>query len=185
MRRTECAPAGSAVLSRDQITVPAGARPKAQGKSYAMNKTVSLPASLTSAGEHSASSTYSIRDVADMLNMSLRTIRFYEEKGLVQPLRQGTDRIFTHLEIDALRAARKFRSIGLTIREIKAMQSELANAVQKAEKDAVIKRYMDQRLTEIKVELQHVKDQEKMVLNVLQNLTESEQTLSETVGEEI
>jgi DNA-binding transcriptional MerR regulator len=39
--------------------------------------------------------TYSISDLAQEFGVTTRTIRFYEEKGLLAPRREGTRRIFS------------------------------------------------------------------------------------------
>lgn len=38
--------------------------------------------------------TWSITDLADEYGVTLRTIRFYEDRGLIAPERRGTQRIF-------------------------------------------------------------------------------------------
>ncbi|MEP3279361.1 MAG: MerR family transcriptional regulator [Stappiaceae bacterium] len=149
-----------------------------------MNKTVSLPASLLSAGSKAYSDTYTIREAAEMLDMSLRTIRFYEEKGLVRPLREGTERVFTPAEIDALRTAQKYRNIGLTLREIKTMLGELSQISRAEEQNVIIKRYMQQRLKEIESELEHSKKQEQLVLRLLQKIAEATPETSMAVTDE-
>ena len=39
--------------------------------------------------------TYTISDLAKEFGITTRTIRFYEEKGLVTPRREGQKRLFT------------------------------------------------------------------------------------------
>ena len=39
--------------------------------------------------------TYTISELASEFGVTTRAIRFYEEKGLVQPLREGQRRVYT------------------------------------------------------------------------------------------
>ncbi|RDW20432.1 MerR family transcriptional regulator [Oceanobacillus chungangensis] len=62
-----------------------------------------------------------IKEVARKLNTTPRTIRFYEEKGLITPKKnEGNDyRLFTDEEISRLSTILTLREIGVPIREIK------------------------------------------------------------------
>ena len=51
-------------------------------------------------GEHEA--LRSIQDVATELGVTTRTIRFYEDKGLLDPPRVGTMRVYSRREVGRL-----------------------------------------------------------------------------------
>jgi DNA-binding transcriptional MerR regulator len=65
--------------------------------------------------------TWTIRELADEFGVSLRTIRFYEEHGIVQPSRQGQRRVFHERDRTRLALALRGRRIGLSVAESKAV----------------------------------------------------------------
>jgi DNA-binding transcriptional MerR regulator len=66
-------------------------------------------------------STWSIRELADEFGISLRTIRFYEEHGIVHPTRRGQRRVFHERDRTRLALALRGRRIGLSVAESKAV----------------------------------------------------------------
>jgi DNA-binding transcriptional MerR regulator len=65
--------------------------------------------------------TWTIRELADEFGVSLRTIRFYEEHGIVQPSRHGQRREFDERDHPRLALALRGRRIGLSDAESKAI----------------------------------------------------------------
>ena len=59
-----------------------------------------------------------IQDVADELGVTSRTIRFYEDKGLIAPRRVGQMRIYTRREVARLRLILRGKRLGFSIRDI-------------------------------------------------------------------
>jgi DNA-binding transcriptional MerR regulator len=66
-------------------------------------------------------STYSIGDLARKFNVSLRTLRFYESRGLLSPGRQGRRRRYGHADLDRLTVILKAKKLGFTLNEIRQM----------------------------------------------------------------
>lgn len=63
-----------------------------------------------------------IKEVAKRLNTTTRTIRFYEEKGLIQPTKRENDyRTFTDEEVMRLSTILALRELGLEIKAIKQL----------------------------------------------------------------
>jgi len=60
-----------------------------------------------------------IQDVATQLGVTMRTLRFYEDKGLIAPQRVGTTRIYSRREIGRMQLILRGKRLGFTIREIK------------------------------------------------------------------
>lgn len=60
---------------------------------------------------------YSIRDLAGEFGVTTRTIRFYEEKGLLQPQREGTRRIYSTADRTRLRLILRGKRLGLSLEE--------------------------------------------------------------------
>lgn len=63
------------------------------------------------------SSTYSIRDLASEFGVTTRTIRFYEEKGLLNPEREGNRRIYNSSDRTRLRLILRGKRLGLSLDE--------------------------------------------------------------------
>lgn len=63
--------------------------------------------------------TYEIGELATELGVSTRTIRFYEEKGIVSPQREGTSRIFTKRDRARLILAIRGKKFGFSLDEVK------------------------------------------------------------------
>jgi DNA-binding transcriptional MerR regulator len=63
-----------------------------------------------------------IGEVADLLATSVRTIRYYEEEGLVVPVRSaGGTRLYTRRHVERLRAVLRLTREGYSIELIKAL----------------------------------------------------------------
>lgn len=60
-----------------------------------------------------------IQDVAAMLGVTHRTLRFYEDKGLIEPQRVGNTRIYARREVARMQLILRGKRLGFTIREIK------------------------------------------------------------------
>ena len=61
--------------------------------------------------------TYSISELADEFGVTTRTIRFYEEKGLLSPRREGTRRIYGAADRTRLRLILRGKRLGLSLDE--------------------------------------------------------------------
>ncbi len=62
-------------------------------------------------------STYSISDLAGEFNVTTRTIRFYEEKRLLNPARDGTRRVYGPADRTKLRLILRGKRLGLSLNE--------------------------------------------------------------------
>lgn len=60
-----------------------------------------------------------IQEVAKELGVTMRALRFYEDKGLIAPQRVGTTRIYGKREVARIRLVVRGRRLGFTVREIK------------------------------------------------------------------
>lgn len=60
----------------------------------------------------------SIQDVARELSVTPRALRFYEDKGLVEPLRVGTTRVYTRRAFGRLQLILRGKRLGFSLREI-------------------------------------------------------------------
>ncbi|MCB8822749.1 MerR family transcriptional regulator [Microvirga rosea] len=67
---------------------------------------------------------YTIGDLAREFGVTLRTLRFYEDRGLLSPRRDGTARIYDARDRDRLSVILKGKQLGFTLTEIRAMLAE-------------------------------------------------------------
>ena len=62
--------------------------------------------------------TYGIRDLAREFGVTTRTIRFYEDKGLLAPVRQGKRRIYAPRDRVRLKLIMRGKRLGFSLEEI-------------------------------------------------------------------
>ncbi len=74
--------------------------------------------SRTMTDETAARDEYTISDLARLYDVSLRTLRFYEDKGLLHPRRQGTARFYKPSDRIRLELILKGKRLGFTLSEI-------------------------------------------------------------------
>jgi DNA-binding transcriptional MerR regulator len=60
---------------------------------------------------------WSVRELADELGVTTRTLRFYEAEGLISPLREGTIRRYSVRDRARLRLILRGRRFGMTVAE--------------------------------------------------------------------
>jgi DNA-binding transcriptional MerR regulator len=63
--------------------------------------------------------TYAIRDLTREFGVTARTLRFYEDKGLINPERQGVTRIFSEKDRVRLNLTLRGKRLGFSLEEIK------------------------------------------------------------------
>lgn len=61
--------------------------------------------------------TYSISDLSREFTITTRTIRFYEDKGLLSPQRRGQTRIYSSTDRTRLKLILRGKRLGLTLEE--------------------------------------------------------------------
>jgi len=63
--------------------------------------------------------TFAISDLAREFGITLRTIRFWEDQGILAPEREGSKRVFTRRDRARLKMALRGKRLGLSLAEIK------------------------------------------------------------------
>lgn len=61
--------------------------------------------------------TYTISELAREFDITTRTIRFYEEKGLIHPGREGQKRLYTPADRVRIKLILRGKRIGMTLQE--------------------------------------------------------------------
>ncbi len=63
--------------------------------------------------------TFSITDLAREFDVTTRTIRFYEDEGLIRPARSGRTRLFSHRDRVRLKLILRGKRLGFSLGEIR------------------------------------------------------------------
>ena len=92
--------------------------------------------------------TFRIGDLAREFDVTLRTLRFYEDKGLVTPERRGTTRIYSEGDRDRLQLALFCKRIGLPLKEIRTVLQKHEQPGTEDEIDAILRRQRDALVAE-------------------------------------
>jgi DNA-binding transcriptional MerR regulator len=61
--------------------------------------------------------THTISDLAQEFGVTTRTIRFYEEKGLISPMREGQKRLYSNSDRVRIKLILRGKRIGMTLQE--------------------------------------------------------------------
>jgi DNA-binding transcriptional MerR regulator len=62
-----------------------------------------------------------IGDVSEAFGVTLRTLRFYEDKGLIHPKRQGVTRLYSRRDRARIKLILLGKKVGFSLREVKQM----------------------------------------------------------------
>jgi len=71
--------------------------------------------------QSTTSAHYTITDLAKEFAVTTRTIRHYEEQGLLSPSREGTVRIFSHRDRARLKLALRGKRLGFSLNDIREL----------------------------------------------------------------
>lgn len=64
---------------------------------------------------------YSISDLSDEFGVTARALRFYEDEGLIAPVRRGTTRIYTKRDRARLAWILRAKRVGFSLADIREM----------------------------------------------------------------
>ena len=73
----------------------------------------------TALAERDADSIYSVTELANLLGITPRAIRFYESKGLMSPRRAGTIRVYNYYDHGHLQITLRGKRLGFSLAEIR------------------------------------------------------------------
>jgi len=65
--------------------------------------------------------TYTISDLSREFEVTTRTLRFYEDKGLISPQREGQTRLYSPKDKDRIDMILRGKNVGFSLDEIKDM----------------------------------------------------------------
>jgi len=117
---------------------------------------------------------YSISDLAGEFDITTRSIRFYEEKGLLNPRRKGASRVYTPAERTKLKLILRGKRLGFTLdesRSIIEMYDPLGGNVDQLQsllaKIREKRQQLEQQLHDIEVMMLDLRDAEDKCLETL------------------
>jgi DNA-binding transcriptional MerR regulator len=83
--------------------------------------------------------TYTISQLAREFEVTPRALRFYEDKGLLTPRREGMNRVYSHRDRARLQMILRGKRVGLSLLEIKEIL-DLYKVDQRAQAQTMLKR---------------------------------------------
>jgi DNA-binding transcriptional MerR regulator len=118
---------------------------------------------------------YTIGDLAREFGVSLRTLRFYEDRGLISPRRQGTARLYGARDRVRLSMILKGKQLGFTLGEISAM---LASDEAGRGTPAELRLSLDQ----VKDQIGHLERQKAEIETAIAELSETRKRLADEMA---
>ncbi|MFM5356449.1 MerR family transcriptional regulator [Aeromonas veronii] len=121
--------------------------------------------------------TYSISELAHEFDVTPRTIRYYEDEGLLTPQREGQTRIYSHRDKIRLKLTLRGKRLGFSLAEIrelfdmydtdKSSKTQLHSMIQliEAKRDA-----LRQQLEDIQMVMAELEAAEQRCVNSLNSL---------------
>ena len=106
---------------------------------------------------------YTIGDLAREFGVTLRTLRFYEDRGLLSPRRDGTARIYDARDRSRLSVILKGKQLGFTLTEIRAMLAEERSSDEPSSN-------LNLSLDQIEDQIRHLKQQKAEIEEALAEL---------------
>jgi DNA-binding transcriptional MerR regulator len=125
----------------------------------------------TAAKPASSAKTYTIGDLAREFGVTLRTLRFYEDRGLLTPRREGLARIYDARDRARLSVILKGKQLGFTLTEIRAMLAEENLEAETGAQDLKLS------LAQVEDQLAHLETQKAEIERAIEELRAHRETL--------
>ena len=126
-------------------------------------------------GTAKAAGSYSISELAAEFDITPRTIRFYEEKGLLKPTRQGQSRVYSAADRTRLKLILRGKRLGLSLEESRDIiemyepnhdNSKQLTTLIKAIQDK--RRQLEHQLRDIEIMMQDLDESERRLVEALE-----------------
>jgi DNA-binding transcriptional MerR regulator len=118
--------------------------------------------------------TFAISDLAREFEITPRTIRFWEDQGILAPQREGSKRIFTRRDRARLKMALRGKRLGLSLAEIKDLIGMYSSTEDETPQLLECLRVMEKRRLALE---QQREDIEAMLAEISQFETQCQQEL--------
>ncbi|MBI2508630.1 MAG: MerR family DNA-binding transcriptional regulator [Betaproteobacteria bacterium] len=125
------------------------------------------------------STTYTITELAREFDVTTRTIRYYEDQGLLSPRRDGVNRVFSNRDRVRLKLALRGKRLGFSLSEIRELfelydvsrdeKKQLEEFLAKLERRRVL---LEQQREDIEVMLTEIQFFASQCRRLIQNKTE-------------
>lgn len=112
---------------------------------------------------------WSISELADECGVTTRTIRFYEDKGLIQPQRVGSNRVYNYQDRARLTLILRGKRLGFSLEEIGEFL-----ALYHTERDPAHSSQLRYLLEKIQAKVKQLRQQQQDLEQTLQELTRIE-----------
>ena len=119
--------------------------------------------------------TFAISDLAREFEITPRTIRFWEDQGILAPQREGSKRIFTRRDRARLKMALRGKRLGLSLAEIKDLIGMYSSTEDETPQLLECLRVMEKRRLSLE---QQREDIEAMLAEIAQFETQCQQELT-------
>ncbi|WP_054030340.1 MerR family transcriptional regulator [Desulfatitalea tepidiphila] len=130
--------------------------------------------------------TWTVSQLAGEFDISTRTIRFYEEKGLLAPSRtNGGHRLFTKRDRARLKLILRGKRFGFTLEEIADMIGLISDGIDEREQIRRTLRYADRSLREIRQRMAELRLFESEILEMLEKITLRRDELEQEEGKNV
>lgn len=126
---------------------------------------------------HGKEITYSISELAHEFDVTPRTIRYYEDEGLLTPLREGQTRIYSHRDKIRLKLTLRGKRLGFSLAETrelfdmydtdKSSKNQLNSMIRLIENK---RSALHQQLEDIQMVMAELEAAEQRCVNSLNNL---------------
>ena len=122
------------------------------------------------------SKSYTIREMARDFQVSIRTLRFYEDRGLLHPRREGTNRRYDSRDRLHLKMILKGKSLGFTLSEIHGI---LAGQGVGSEKPDIEMGLLPEQIT---AQIDYLERHRSQIEEAINTLREAQKHLLESTG---
>lgn len=123
---------------------------------------------------------FSIGDMASLYGVSLRTLRFYEDRGLIFPRRQGTARFYSPNDRIRLELILKGKRLGFSLTEIyNLIESRTTTPAPEGDPaDLVVSLNSEQ----VSAQIAHLERQRDELSAAISELRDAHRRMCETIG---
>lgn len=129
------------------------------------------------------SNTYSISELAKEFDITTRSIRFYEDQGLITPERKGQTRIYSRQDRVRLKLTLRGKRLGFTLAEVRKLfdlydadKSSVTQLNTMLDLVAEKKAALEQQMEDIKVVLMELTSAETRCRTALADIKEHKKT---------
>jgi DNA-binding transcriptional MerR regulator len=119
---------------------------------------------------------YSITELAKELEITPRTIRFYEDQGLITPQRVGNTRIYSHRDRARMILILRGKRLGFSLKDIKEfLDLYVVDTTQVEQLKVLVGKVrgritqLEEQLETVEISLKELRDIERVSVDVLQS----------------